>query len=105
MVSYVVENVWSRVRIIKKTTASTAAVAISGKFFSHRYSFIFNTPLNQQGDGSGNENIKAKEEQAKAQEEAKHSILAQILDQSARARCSYSNFIFYKCKIIYFELF
>jgi len=29
---------------------------------------------------------KAQEEQAKAQEDAKHSILTQILDQSARAR-------------------
>ncbi|XP_044736005.1 programmed cell death protein 5 [Chrysoperla carnea] len=36
--------------------------------------------------GDNQNNAKAQEEQARAQEEAKHSILTQILDQSARAR-------------------
>ncbi|XP_030749195.1 programmed cell death protein 5 [Sitophilus oryzae] len=36
--------------------------------------------------GSDADNQKAKEEQARAQEDAKNSILSQILDQDARAR-------------------
>lgn len=42
--------------------------------------FIF-----QQGDGANAQ--KAQEEQAKQQEDMKNSILSQIMDQSARARC------------------
>lgn len=44
--------------------------------------------LQSQYKGSGNDPDaqKAKEEQAKAQEESKNSILSQILDQNARAR-------------------
>ncbi|KAB0796797.1 hypothetical protein PPYR_10858 [Photinus pyralis] len=40
----------------------------------------------QYKDGNLQEQKKAQEDQARAQEEAKHSILSQILDQSARAR-------------------
>ena len=49
----------------------------------------FNIFKFQGGGGGGNaaEKQKAQEEQMRQQEEMKHSILSQVLDQQARARC------------------
>ncbi|KAF5303972.1 hypothetical protein FQA39_LY01757 [Lamprigera yunnana] len=42
--------------------------------------------LQSQYKGENEDQEKAREDQARAQEDAKHSILSQIMDQSARAR-------------------
>lgn len=48
-----------------------------------------------QSSGNEVETQRAKEEQARAQEDAKNSILSQILDQDARARCKKLNYMFF----------
>lgn len=40
--------------------------------------------------GGDAQSAESKEKQAQAQQDAKNSILSQILDQSARARCMYA---------------
>lgn len=46
-----------------------------------------------QGTGDPSQ-AKAQEERMQAMEEAKHSILAQALDQNARARCNFTAYEF-----------
>lgn len=42
------------------------------------------------GGGGKDADGQQKAQQARQQEEAKHSILSQIMDQDARARCNYT---------------
>lgn len=53
------------------------------------YFYPFQWLAHLQGGGKSAEQQNAMQERARQQEEAKHSILTQIMDQNARARCKF----------------
>lgn len=57
-------------------------------------SLVYDANIFKQG-GKDAEQQKAVQDRARQQEDAKHSILTQIMDQNARARCEYFFFIFF----------